>query len=275
MPTPEAPSPVDDPFDDDLPGGRHGAALTAGLVLVVAVGVVLRFVTRSPLWLDEALSVDIARLPLGQITDALRHDGHPPLYYVLLHGWIAAFGEGNVAVRAFSGVWGLALLPLLYVAGWRLGGRRVGWYALGVAAVLPYLLRYSTETRMYAMVMVLVVVGWLLLDDALHRPSWPRLAGLTATVALLLWTHYWAMWLLAVTGVALIVRAVLARRRGDDAAWRATRNAIGAIVVGGLAFLPWLSVLAYQGSHTGTPWARPVRPTEMITFTLADLGGGG
>ncbi len=33
----------------------------------LVVGVVLRFVTRSPLWLDEALSVNIAHLPIGDI----------------------------------------------------------------------------------------------------------------------------------------------------------------------------------------------------------------
>src|SRR3954469_5545766 len=111
--------------------------------LVVVVGIVLRFVTRSPLWLDEALSVNIARLPLGEIKGALRHDGHPPLYYVLLHGWMKAFGTGDVAGRALSGLFSVAALPLLWIAGRRLGGPRVGWYTLAVAAMLPYLLRYG------------------------------------------------------------------------------------------------------------------------------------
>ena len=244
------------------------------VVALLVAGVVLRFVTTSPLWLDEALSVNIARLPLGGITEALRHDGHPRLYYVLLHAWMSVFGEGDAAVRALSGVFGLALLPLLWVAGRRLAGARGGWYALGVAAVLPYALRYSTETRMYALVMVLVLAGWLLLDDLLRRPSGWRAAGLAAVTAALLWTHYWALWLGVVTGGALVVRLILARRRGDAEAGRRSLVAIGALAMGGLAFLPWLPILAYQGQHTGTPWARPVRPTEMLTFTVADLGGG-
>jgi hypothetical protein len=249
-------------------------------VLVVAVagavlaGLVLRFVTQSPLWLDEALSVNIARLPIGDIPHALRHDGHPPLYYVLLHGWMSLFGHGDVAVRAFSGVWAVALLPLVWVAGLRLGGRRVAAYSLALVALSPYAIRYGTETRMYAMVMVLALIGWLLVDDALVRPTLPRLVAIAVVVALLLWTHYWAMWLLAAAGIALIARAVLARRRGDAEGFATSLRIIGAIVVGGLAFVPWLGTLLYQGAHTGTPWARPVRPTEMMTFTLADLGGG-
>ena len=43
--------------------------LTVAFVLLdVVVGVTIRFSTTSKLWLDEALSVSIARLPLGDIT---------------------------------------------------------------------------------------------------------------------------------------------------------------------------------------------------------------
>ena len=89
----------------------------AVVVGLAVAAVAFRFVTRSPLWLDEALSVNIARLPLGDIPEALRHDGHPPLYYFLLHGWMELFGDGDVAVRALSGLFGLALFPLMWVAG--------------------------------------------------------------------------------------------------------------------------------------------------------------
>lgn len=246
-------------------------ALVAGSLLA---GLVLRFASRSPLWLDEALSVNIARLPLGDIPEALRHDGHPPLYYWLLHGWIGVFGEGPPAVRAFSGIWGLALFPLVWIAGRRLGGPRVAIYAVCLLAVSPYAVRYASETRMYAMVSVLALAGWLLADDALRSPRPARIAALAATVGLLVWTHYWALWFLGAAMAGLVVHGWRAHRqdRADDV--RATVGVLGAIVVGGLTLVPWLPSMLYQGAHTGTPWARPVRPTEMISFTLSDFGGG-
>ena len=64
--------------------------MVTGLVLVVALA--LRFWTSSDLWLDEALTVNIARLPLHEIPAFLRRDGSPPLYYFLLHFWISWFG---------------------------------------------------------------------------------------------------------------------------------------------------------------------------------------
>lgn len=245
--------------------------LVGGAVLV---GVVLRFVTRSPLWLDESLSVNIARLPVSQIPEALRHDGHPPLYYVLLHGWMAVFGYGNVAVRAFSGLWSLAVFPLLFLAARRAGGPRVATFAIAIYALSPYSVRYGTETRMYAMVMVLALATWLLVDDALRRPAVWRLAAIAGLVGALLWTHYWAMWFLLCSGVALLVRAWRAHRRGNRKRVVAILRVVGAIVGGGVLFLPWVPALLYQGVHTGTPWAKPIRPTQMTTNTLADLGGG-
>jgi len=245
--------------------------LVGGAVLA---GVFLRFVTRSPLWLDESLSVNIARLPVSQIPDALRHDGHPPLYYVLLHGWMSLFGYGNVAVRAFSGLWSLAVFPLLFLAARRAGGTRVATFAIALYALSPYGVRYGTETRMYSMVMVLALGTWLLVDDALRRPVLWRLAAVAGLVGALLWTHYWAMWFLLCSGLALLVRAFRSHRAGNRPRTVTCLKVAGAIVGGGVLFLPWVPALIYQGVHTGTPWAKPIRPTLMTTNTLADLGGG-
>ncbi len=236
---------------------------------VVAVGIVLRFVQRSPLWLDEALSVNIASLPVGDIFEALRHDGHPPLYYLLLHGWIEVVGDGDVAVRALSGIFAVATLPLVWVAGRRLAGRPGGAWALVVVSLSPYWVRYATETRMYSLVMLLVVAGYLLLLDALHRPSWPRLGGLTLLSGLLLLTHYWSCYLLGAVGLVLVVRAW--RQPADRPA---TLRVTAAVAAGGLLFLPWLPGFLYQASHTGTPWGAPFRPTAVAQFTLAEMGGG-
>ena len=71
------------------------------------------------MWLDEALTVNIAHAPLGQIPGLLRHDGAPPLYYFLLHFWMQAFGAGNLGARSLAGVIGVLNLPLAWVAGYR------------------------------------------------------------------------------------------------------------------------------------------------------------
>jgi 4-amino-4-deoxy-L-arabinose transferase-like glycosyltransferase len=236
----------------------------------VVAGVFLRFWTRSHLWLDEALSVDIARLPIGDIPGALRRDGHPPLYYFLLHEWMALFGDGDTAVRSLSGVFALLALPLAWFAGKRAGGRITGLAFVALVSLSPFALRYATETRMYSLVMLLVLAGYLLVANALERTSWLTLAGVVVVTGLLVLSHYWALWLLGATMLVLGWHAW--RTRGDDR--RRTVTVMIAISVGGLFLVPWLGVMLYQSAHTGTPWAAPVRPTTLVTQTLQDFGGG-
>src|SRR5713101_2100352 len=119
-PSAAAPTPTQ-PGTEESDGRRFPRWLIALGALVVVAGVVLRFVTRSDLWLDEALTVNISRLPLSDLHEALRHDGAPPLFYLLLHGWISVFGDSDVAVRALAGVFSVATLPVIWFAGRRLG----------------------------------------------------------------------------------------------------------------------------------------------------------
>lgn len=242
-----------------------------GLVVIVVAGVGLRFVASSPLWLDEALTVNVARLPLADIPDALGRDGLPPLFYLLLHQWMTWFGEGDAAARALSGVFSVAALPLAFLAGRRLGGVRMGALALAVLAANPYAIRYATETRMYSLVVLLVLAGFLAVDAALARPRPLRLAAVAVVTALLLYTHYWSLWLGAAT--ALVLATAAWRRRGTSEVGAPVRVVL-AMVVGGLAFLPWVPTFLDQAAHTATPWASASRPSEVVATALVEFGGG-
>lgn len=254
---------------------RGGKVLDrAGLVVVAAVAVVLRVVQRSPLWLDEALSANIAALPIGDIPGALEHDGHPPLYYVVLHVWQDVVGTGDVAVRLLSGLVGLLLVPLAATAAGRVGGRRAAWATAVLVASNPFVIRYSTEARMYEIVMVLAIGGWLVADAALRRLDPVRLVLLAVLTGALLWTHYWGIWLTAASALGLVVRGAQAHLSGDAERRRTTLSVLASLVAGCLMFLPWVPTLLYQSARTGTPWAEPSVPTEVAALSLLDLGGG-
>jgi mannosyltransferase len=250
--------------------GRRRALAALAVATSLGLGVVVRFLTTSPLWLDEALTVRIAGMPLGQIGSALRRDGHPPLYYWLLHGWIDVFGSGNVAVRSLSGVFSLACLPLMWKVGDRVGGPRVARWSLLLLALSPFAVRYATEARMYSLVMFLVLCLALLLDTVLDRPRPLPVVGLALVTGALLWTHYWSLYLLAVVGGLVVVRWWRDRAERPAARW-----AVVGLAAGGLLWLPWIPSVLEQAAHTGTPWALPSRPTVVAQTTIADFGGGG
>ncbi|MBW3612003.1 MAG: glycosyltransferase family 39 protein, partial [Actinobacteria bacterium] len=176
-----------------------GLALMALAVLGCAGGLAAG-VGSGPLWLDETLSVEIARLPLPDLYAGLRQDGAPPVYYLLLKAWMALVGTGTVAVRLLT----VLFVPVALLLAHRLGGRLAGVggarAAVIVLAALPWTMRYGSETRMYLLVVVEVLAGALLLERVRRSASRGAFAALGAVTALLLLTHYWSLFLLAVVG---------------------------------------------------------------------------
>jgi hypothetical protein len=256
----------------------HPVVLVAGAVVVV-VGVVLRFWTPSALWLDEALTVNIARLPLHHIPDALSHDGSPPLYYVLLHFWTGAFGTGDFAARSLSGVISVAALPPFWIAGKRLGGRTVAWVVFFLALTSPFAIAYATSARMYSLMILLCVLGFIAVSRALDDPTLGRLAEVAVVTAALLYTHYWGLYLVAVTAAWLLWKDRSAGRTGVGVAGTAGevlagRTVLKAVGAGCLLWLPWAPVFAFQTLHTGTPWTSAAGPGDLLGV-FSDYAGSG
>lgn len=254
---------------------RH--LLAVGCVSIAfAVGVVLRLSSPVHLWLDEAQTVNIARLPLAELPRALRQDGAPPLFYAMLHFWSRAFGGGDFAVRALPGCLGVLAIPLAYAGGRIIGvrfgvdGERTGLSSALIVAMSPFAIRYSTETRMYSLVMTLVLLGNLAVWRAIETPTLRRLALVMATTAALLYTDYWCAFLIAVVLAVLVARLVTVKTDSR----RTVGRVITAIGGGCLLFTPWVPTLLWQLQHTGTPWGgRPTSPVVVLT-TLTRFAGG-
>ena len=250
-------------------GGRQRWLVWLPVVAAVIGGVALRLVlTRTPLWMDEAQSVANAALPLQDIPRVLRQDGHPPLYYLLLHLWMRVIGEGDAAVRSLSVVFGIATFAPLVALARRLGGAGAVGPALALAASSPFLVRYATETRMYSLVVLLALTWWLAVLRAREHPSLSRLAMVAGLVAGLLFTHYWSLFLLGSGGLMLLASA----RRADDGT-RGSRRVLVAHVVGAVPFVVWVPSLLVQLARTGTPWATAPNPLWAGASSLAALAG--
>jgi mannosyltransferase len=251
------------------PAASSRRNLLVGLGIVVGLaGLFCYFYTRSDLWLDEALSVNIARLPLGDLRAALKQDGAPPLYYLLLHVWTSVFGTSAVAVRSLSGVCMLGAVGVMWFVARRIGGSKLAWLVALLMISNPYAIRYATEARMYALMVLLVACGILFFQRTVERPTIGRAACFGVVVVLAIYTQYWAFFLL-VTVVALFAWMVW---RDHDR--RAARYLLVATGIGLLTFLPWTPTFLYQRAHTGTPWGTPVLPSIPIAYTLRDFAGG-
>ena len=217
---PEPVGPVRDAPD------RAGRVFAVVVGLLVAASVIIRFTASQALWLDEAQSVAIARLPLHGVGptmwDGLLQDGSPPLYYLLLHGWIDIFGESTLAVRSMSALINILAAWPLYVLSVRVVGARAAKVAVVLYLTSPFALYFATETRMYSLIVLLTTLGGLALERVLRAPSVRSVVGLALAAGCLALTHYWCLYLLLTVGVWLIclltVRPWYRARRDQRAA---------------------------------------------------------
>lgn len=254
------------PLADELRVIRRRDWAAVGIVAVVIAGVVLRFVSRGPLWLDEAQSVAIAKHSLAGLPAALKHDGAPPLYYALLHLWMRVFGDSTFSVRALSGIPAVLALPVIVRLGRRIGGDAVGIASVVLLAISPFAIRYAVEARMYSLLLLLSLAGaHAVLSVHRHRTK-AATAGLAVVTAAALYTHYYAVFAVGVVGAGELW---LAWRRRDPAA----RQALLALVIGCVAFLPWVPVLLYQTRHTGAPWQAPPDASAVLDTIDSWMGG--
>ena len=124
------------------------------LLIITLIGGGLRvvFLDRNGLWLDETFSVWLANHSVGEMLPWLvKIDQHPPLYYLLLHYWIALTGDTPYNLRLLSVLFGAGTIPVIYLIGKRLSGAVVGLAAAVFLALSPFNLYFAQEARMYTL----------------------------------------------------------------------------------------------------------------------------
>ena len=163
-------------------------------------------VGRPEMWRDELASWSFASRPVPGIISAARHTGATQLaYYLLLHYWMAAFGDSADAMRALSVLAMAAAAACVALVGRRLAGARAGLLAGLVFALVPSVSRFAQEVRFYALAVLVATLATLLLLRALDRPSALRWLAYAASLALLGYIDVVALSVLAghVAGVVL------------------------------------------------------------------------
>jgi len=207
---------------------------TLALILILLLGVSLRLyrLDWQSGWFDEVFSVSVSRQPFREITDvAVRDFVNPPLYYYLLHVWMSVAGESMAAARLFSVLCGGLAIFILFGLVKTLCGARAGLLAALLLAVSQTGVAYSQEARTYSLTLLLALgTAWLFVA-ALKRPGWWW--GFVSCGLVMIYTHYYAAFVL----LACFVFSLLYRRRYPIA----IRSWIGAVLVWGVAYLPWLA----------------------------------
>jgi mannosyltransferase len=202
--------------------------LVAVITLLAATLDLFRLGTQ-PIWLDESLSIAIARLSTDDFVMFIKnHEPFMLLYYVLLRMWLA-FDQSEVAVRSLSVIFAVAAVPSLYLLGRRLFDERTAALAALLLAVNSLFIQYAQEARSYTLTTLIVIWSWYALLELLDRPSWRRTFYYSLATAALAYCQILSLLMLPAQWATL---TVLPGRR------RVLRFVVAGTVIVGILILP-------------------------------------
>jgi mannosyltransferase len=222
------------------------------------------------LWRDEVDSIRFASRPLGDLYRTFFLPGqNGPLYYTALRPWLELAGQSEFALRFFSLVFGTLAVPLVYRLGRRLFPSlpSLSLLAAFLTATSPYLIWYGQEGKMYAMVVVLILLSMDSYLAALEEGGWARWLLYVASTSAALYVHFITAFV--IPAQALMFLMIGGERRRSR--WKPWLASMAALTIPYLPLLRWQFPLLFETANTGYPF---VPLPSMLLSLLASFGQG-
>lgn len=242
-------------------GLRLGQLAPLALVLALAVGLRLFHLGEQALFADEGWSWAASRLSPGQMLDLSEYDHHVPLFYLLLKAAQAVLPATEAGLRAVNVACSAIALATLLAFLTREWSPSAALYAGILFAFSSFDLYYAQETRMYALLAALWMLGYVALVWALQGKAAWLVVWVMATIAMA-WTHMYGLLFAAANG-AFVVVYLLVRRFRPQHPQQDARLLVAALAVIALGVLPVVRLfLLHRGTST----------TAALVPGLDDLG---
>ena len=169
-------------------------------LLILCAAAIFRFyhLGAKSIWLDEGMSIGIARLPWTQFAKLIwAKEANMSAYYVILHFWLK-FGSSEFYVRSLSVLFSVAGVAAVGRLGKELFREPTGWIASALLAVNAWDIAASQEARGYSLAMLALSLSTFylvrILKSAPQPPSSQRkdvtLYALLAALAV--YSHFYS-----------------------------------------------------------------------------------
>ena len=219
---------------------RHAGRWAVALSLAIAVAVLALHVEYArhagALWRDEVNGVNVAMRPtLGEALADSHYDSFPPVWVALMHAW-RSLGETDATWRRLGFVLGLATVPTIWWAAWRLGSASPP-VALLLFAANPTVVIFGGSVRGYGLASLVIAASMACFWAFARRPSAGTFAAALVATVLAVETYLPNGVYLAAVGAGAAVVCLTHRATRALAGLAALGAAAGAAL---LMNLPWL-----------------------------------
>ncbi len=185
------------------------------IILIFAFLIRLIGLNQS-LWLDEAIGAIAAKnfTYTHLLTNFLKVDNHPPLYYLILKFWTSIFGYSETTLRMPSVLFSVATIFIVYLIARKITGKRYIGYAVALLlSFSSFFIYYSQEARMYAMAAFFAAFAFYAFIKLLEKSENIWWAIFSASITALVFTDYMPVFLLPVFWIWVIYE------KRKDAKW--------------------------------------------------------
>jgi mannosyltransferase len=177
--------------------------LVAVITLLAAAFDLFR-ISAQPVWLDEAISIGLARVNLSDFFTAITKEADTAMYlYDFLLRIPLAFGQSEFAARSLSVIFAVGAVPSLYLLGRRLFDDRTAAVAAILLAINSLFIEYAQEARSYTLTTLIVIWSWYTLLDLIERPSWARALNYSLVTGALAYCQFFSLLMLPAQLAAL------------------------------------------------------------------------
>jgi mannosyltransferase len=242
------------------------------LISILCIGAFFRFygLTREGLWVDELITMNEVdpSIPWGKMFEFLSiADPHPPLFFILERITCSIFGHTDGVARGLNAVLGSISILFIYYLGKEILNKKLGYVAAILLCVNYYSIYYSQEGRDYSLALCTSILANLFFIKLLKAPTYRRSFLYAFFALLLLYTHYFGLFIIAGHGL-LVIALMFAKSGLQKTVYRYFFVVAAAILIG---YIPWLPSFLKQLKVTSF-WIPPI-PENFATLYFFEYFG--
>ena len=250
--------------------GKHFGKIYTAILCACVVLYILLALENEYIWGDEALSLAMTRLSLGEMKAISGADVHPLGYFIYLKAFLTVFGTGIFAAKISS------ILPYIYIlafGGWTLRkifDEKTALMFMVLFFFFPFILHYSIEIRMYSLAAAFVFSNAIFAYRCYAEDKNSNWIFLVISSVGAAYIHYYAFVAIGIIDIILLIE-VIQHRKDKIRYWIVS---FAAMI---LLYAPWINQcvqqLFYKADHEF--WIEPITIRTIISYAVTVFKVGG